>query len=135
MYIEGINTGKKVLTQNILSFYIQFIRILFEVILSHFITFLFDIQSLHGHTAGYDMQDLVLLQTFIGLSLAIGIVTAGSSINKMCEISYRKIIISRQYVCQVSACPFSRTANIDLYFLLMQMYVMTIFSSAISPYT
>lgn len=47
------------------------------------------------------MQDLVLLQTFLGLSLAVGIVASGSSINKTCQIANsRKIRISRQYVCQ-----------------------------------
>jgi hypothetical protein len=47
------------------------------------------------------MQDLVLLQTFLGLSLAIGIVASGSSINKTCQVANsRKIRISRQYVCQ-----------------------------------
>lgn len=60
-------------------------------------------QSLHGYQEGYDMQDLVLIQTFIGLSIAIGIVAGGSAINKTCQfINYRKIRISRQYVCQVS---------------------------------
>ena len=47
------------------------------------------------------MQDLVLLQTFLGLSLAVGIVASGSSINKTCQVANsRKIRISRQYVCQ-----------------------------------
>jgi hypothetical protein len=48
------------------------------------------------------MQDLVLLQTFLGLSLAIGIVSSGSLINKMCQIALKKFILSRQYVCQAS---------------------------------
>ncbi|XP_055596121.1 uncharacterized protein LOC129746484 isoform X2 [Uranotaenia lowii] len=56
--------------------------------------------SLHGFTEGYDMQDLVLLQTFLGLSIALGIVFSGSSINKTLELSFKKIRISRQYVCQ-----------------------------------
>ncbi|XP_062705982.1 monocarboxylate transporter 12 isoform X2 [Aedes albopictus] len=56
--------------------------------------------SLHGFTEGYDMQDLVLLQTFLGLSIALGVVFSGSSINKTLEISFKKIRISRQYVCQ-----------------------------------
>uniref|UniRef100_A0A182NEZ4 Major facilitator superfamily (MFS) profile domain-containing protein n=1 Tax=Anopheles dirus TaxID=7168 RepID=A0A182NEZ4_9DIPT len=56
--------------------------------------------SLHGFSEGYDMQDLVLLQTFLGLSIALGIVFSGSSINKTLEISFRKVQISRQYVCQ-----------------------------------
>ncbi|CRL00633.1 CLUMA_CG013893, isoform A [Clunio marinus] len=57
--------------------------------------------SFYGFHDGYDMQDLVLLQTFLGLSLAVGIVASGSSINKTCQIaSSRKIRISRQYVCQ-----------------------------------
>ena len=46
------------------------------------------------------MQDLVLLQTFLGLSLAVGIVASGSSINKTCQIAFKKFRISRQYVCQ-----------------------------------
>lgn len=46
------------------------------------------------------MQDLVLLQTFLGLSIALGVVFSGSSINKTLEISFKKIRISRQYVCQ-----------------------------------
>lgn len=47
------------------------------------------------------MQDLVLLQTFLGLSLAIGVVLSGSSINKTCEVANnRKVRISRQYICQ-----------------------------------
>lgn len=58
-------------------------------------------QSFYGFHDGYDMQDLVLLQTFLGLSLAVGIVASGSSINKTCQVaSNRKIRISRQYVCQ-----------------------------------
>lgn len=58
-------------------------------------------QSFYGFSDGYDMQDLVLLQTFLGLSLAVGIVASGSSINKTCQIANsRKIRISRQYVCQ-----------------------------------
>ncbi|XP_055636261.1 monocarboxylate transporter 7-like [Toxorhynchites rutilus septentrionalis] len=56
--------------------------------------------SLHGFAEGYDMQDLVLLQTFLGLSIALGIVFSGSSINKTVEVSFKKIQISRQYVCQ-----------------------------------
>lgn len=59
------------------------------------------LQSFYGFSDGYDMQDLVLLQTFLGLSLAVGIVASGSSINKTCRIANsRKIRISRQYVCQ-----------------------------------
>lgn len=58
--------------------------------------------SQHGFVEGYDVQDLVLLQTFLGLSIAFGIVASGSTINKNFTISYRKINISRQYVCQVS---------------------------------
>ena len=46
------------------------------------------------------MQDMVLLQTFLGLSIAIGVMVSGSTINKTFEISFRKIRISRQYVCQ-----------------------------------
>lgn len=47
------------------------------------------------------MQDLVLLQTFLGLSLAVGIVLSGSTINKSCQVANsKKIRISRQYVCQ-----------------------------------
>lgn len=57
--------------------------------------------SLHGYQQGYDVQDLVLLQTFLGLSLAFGIVVSGSTINKVCELGYRKINITRQHVCQV----------------------------------
>lgn len=61
-----------------------------------------NIKSLHGYQEGYDMQDLVLIQTFIGLSIAIGIVAGGSAINKTCQFAhYKKIRISRQYVCQV----------------------------------
>ena len=58
--------------------------------------------SQHGSDEHYDVQDLVLLQTFLGLSIAFGIVASGSTINKNFTISYRKINISRQYVCQVS---------------------------------
>lgn len=57
--------------------------------------------SLHGYQAGYDVQDLVLLQTFLGLSIAFGVVASGSTINKVCQIAHRKIEISRQNVCQV----------------------------------
>ncbi|KAG5674643.1 hypothetical protein PVAND_004597 [Polypedilum vanderplanki] len=57
--------------------------------------------SFYGYQDGHDMQDLVLLQTFLGLSLAVGIVVSGSSINKTCQVANRrKIRISRQYVCQ-----------------------------------
>jgi predicted membrane channel-forming protein YqfA (hemolysin III family) len=56
---------------------------------------------LYSEIDGYDMQDLVLLQTFLGLSLAVGIVVSGSTINKTCQFaSSKKIRISRQYVCQ-----------------------------------
>lgn len=48
------------------------------------------------------MQDLVLLQTFLGLSVAAGVVASGSAINRTCSISYRKFQISMQYLCQVS---------------------------------
>lgn len=48
------------------------------------------------------MQDLVLIQTFLGLSLAVGIVGSGSTINKVCQISYKKFTIKLQYVCQVN---------------------------------
>lgn len=58
--------------------------------------------SQHGFLEGYDVQDLVLLQTFLGLSIAFGIVASGSTINKNFTIAYRKINISRQFVCQVS---------------------------------
>lgn len=58
--------------------------------------------SLHGYQEGYDVQDLVLLQTFLGLSIAFGIVASGSSINKVFHIANRKIDISRQHVCQVN---------------------------------
>jgi hypothetical protein len=77
-------------------------------------------QSFYGYQDGHDMQDLVLLQTFLGLSLSIGnnhfnksehnriamcvvvgVVASGSSINKTCQIANRrKIRISRQHVCQ-----------------------------------
>lgn len=61
--------------------------------------------SLHGYQEGYDVQDLVLLQTFLGLSIAFGIVASGSTINKVCRIAYRKINITRQHVCQVMCVP------------------------------
>lgn len=64
-------------------------------------TFYINLQSLHGHRDGYDMQDLVLLQTILGLCLAIGIVSSGTSINKQCQIASKKFIMSRQYICQV----------------------------------
>ena len=48
------------------------------------------------------MQDLVLLQTVIGLSIAIGVVAGGSTINRVCQISYKKFNITRQHVCQVN---------------------------------
>ena len=60
--------------------------------------------SFHGYQEGYDVQDLVLLQTFLGLSTAFGIVDSGSTINKVCEIYHRKIHITRQHVCQVIVC-------------------------------
>lgn len=58
--------------------------------------------SQHAFSEGYDFQDLVLLQTFLGLSIAFGIVASGSTMNKTFTIAYRKVNISRQYVCQVS---------------------------------
>lgn len=48
------------------------------------------------------MQDLVLLQTFLGLCFAFGIVSIGSAMDKTFHLNFRKIVISRQYVCQVS---------------------------------
>lgn len=62
--------------------------------------------SLHGFQEGFDVQDLVLLQTFLGLSIAFGNVASGSTINKIFSISYRRFNISRQYVCQVCFCLF-----------------------------
>lgn len=59
------------------------------------------LQSLHGFQEGYDMQDLVLLQTFLGLSIAAGVVAGGSVINRTCSISYKKFQISMQFLCQV----------------------------------
>lgn len=76
------------------------------------------------------LKDLVLLQTFLGLSIAFGIVASGSTINKNFTISYRKINISRQYVCQVSThsnaaaiiAPnrgvFTRVSSFSLYFII-----------------
>ncbi|CAD7079779.1 unnamed protein product [Hermetia illucens] len=58
--------------------------------------------SLHGYQEDYDVQDLVLLQTFLGLSIALGIVSGGSIINKTCRLGYKDINISTQYVCQIS---------------------------------
>jgi hypothetical protein len=82
------------------------IAIIWLIVVSHS-------QSLHGFEEGFDMQDLVLLQTFLGLSLAIGIVASGSSINKTFQLSFRTFKISRQYVCQVSDAHrvFSRKAH------------------------
>lgn len=60
-------------------------------------------QSSQGHQRSNDMQDLVLLQTFLGLSVAAGVVASGSAINRTCSISYRKFQISMQYLCQVSS--------------------------------
>lgn len=62
---------------------------------------IFFLQSLHGFQEGYDVQDLVLLQTFLGLSIALGIVSSGSIINKTCRLGYKDICISTQYICQV----------------------------------
>lgn len=83
-----------------------FFLVIFSLTSSYYIFFLihfhfFHLQSFYGYHDGYDMQDLVLLQTFLGLSLAVGIVASGSSINKTCQVANsRKIRISRQYVCQ-----------------------------------
>lgn len=58
--------------------------------------------SLHGYNAGCDIQDLVLLQTLLGLSLAIGVIIFNSLlINKQCQIGSRKFVISHQHICQV----------------------------------
>lgn len=59
--------------------------------------------SLQGSREGYDVQDLVLLQTFLGLAIAFGVVISGSIINRDFSISYRKFNISRQCVCQVGS--------------------------------
>lgn len=59
--------------------------------------------SLQGSREGYDVQDLVLLQTFLGLAIAFGIVISGSIINRNFSISHKKLNISRQVVCQVSS--------------------------------
>lgn len=79
--------------------------------------------SQHAYSENYDFQDLVLLQTFLGLSIAFGIVASGSTMNKTFTIAYRKVNISRQYVCQVSIIRMGvRTAEGDLkhnsYFLI-----------------
>lgn len=64
--------------------------------------------SLHGYQEGYDVQDLVLLQTFLGLSIAFGIVLSAYAIKKGGQLSYRKITITRQHICQVCLCvPFN----------------------------
>ena len=81
----------------------------------------FNSQSLYGFQDGYDMQDLVLLQTFLGLSLAVGIVVSGSSINKTCQVANsRKIRISRQYVCQ--GCVVLVSISIVIFSMLSNNY-------------
>lgn len=57
--------------------------------------------SLHGYQEGYDVQDLVLLQACLGLSIGFGIVISGATIKKVCQKAYRKININGQHVCQV----------------------------------
>lgn len=60
--------------------------------------------SLHSYQEGCDVQDLVLLQTFLGLSIAFGIVVSGSAMNKICSIfAHRKFVVSRQLLCQSCA--------------------------------
>jgi len=67
------------------------------------------------------MQDLVLLQTFLGLSLAVGIVVSGSSINKTCQVANRrKIRISRQYICQ--GCVVLVSISIVIFSMLSNNY-------------
>lgn len=78
--------------------------------------------SLHGYQEGYDVQDLVLLQTFLGLSIAFGIVISGSAINKVCQIAYRKINITRQHVCQVRV-SFEMKMTISRVECLMKFHV------------
>lgn len=78
-------------------------------------------QSFYGYHDGHDMQDLVLLQTFLGLSLAVGIVASGSSINKTCQVANRrKIRISRQYVCQ--GCVVLVSVSIVIFSMLSNSY-------------
>lgn len=76
--------------------------------------------SQHGFLEGYDVQDLVLLQTFLGLSIAFGIVASGSTINKNFTIAYRKINISRQYVCQVS---IKQTIFLTSFFFSLEFFL------------
>ncbi|XP_055920964.1 monocarboxylate transporter 10 [Eupeodes corollae] len=56
--------------------------------------------SLHAAKEGCDIQDLVLLQTFLGLSTTLGVVIAGSVIKRSCRIN--NTLISVQIVSQAS---------------------------------
>lgn len=60
-------------------------------------------QSSYGYENGFDMQDLVLIQTFVGLSIAFGVVTSGAVKAKLTQLlGYKKnIFITEQYICQV----------------------------------
>lgn len=57
--------------------------------------------SLQGSREGFDVQDLVLLQAFLGLAIALGVVISGLIINRHFSIARRKLNISRQIICQV----------------------------------
>jgi hypothetical protein len=68
-----------------------------------------------------DLQDLVLLQTFLGLSICFGIVLSGCSINKTIRIANsKKIMMSTQYTCQI--CVLLVSLSIVIFSMLSTSY-------------
>lgn len=74
-----------------------------ERVLYHLITFVFSLnlsQALNAGKEGSDVQELVLLQTFLGISMALGVVLAGALLRRCFVI--RQFVINTKIVTQVS---------------------------------
>jgi len=59
----------------------------------------FILQALNAAEQGSDVQELVLLQTFLGISMALGVVIAGALLRRCFVI--RHFVINTKIVTQV----------------------------------
>ncbi|XP_037961004.1 uncharacterized protein LOC119690083 [Teleopsis dalmanni] len=73
------------------------------------------LMSLHAIKEGSDIQDIVLLQTFLGLSTVLGVILAGSLIHK--PIRVRRFTTTTQLISQI----FISTVAIAILFLSFVM--------------
>lgn len=59
------------------------------------------LQALNAAKEGSDVQELVLLQTFLGISMALGVVLAGALLRRCFVIKH--FVINTKIVTQVSS--------------------------------